>query len=157
MEFLDKDNRRVTMSYKTNNDCPDGNHILAIPLYKNQLLFTQHKMRGIEFPGGKVEEGEQSIQAIKRELFEETGGIPETIDYIAQYQVHTFDNSIFKKDVYIVKVKSFEEKSDYLETRGPLLFDNINSIPLDKQSYLIQDNAILKCVERMIELGYYRD
>lgn len=157
MEFLDKDNRRVTMSYKTNNDRPDGNHVLAIPLYKNQLLFTQHKMRGIEFPGGKVEEGEQSIQAIKRELFEETGGIPETIDYIAQYQVHTFDNSIFKKDVYIVKVKSFEEKSDYLETRGPLLFDNINSIPLDKQSYLIQDNAILKCVERMIELGYYRD
>ena len=157
MEFLDKDNRRVTMSYKTNNDCPDGNHVLAIPLYKNQLLFTQHKMRGIEFTGGKVEEGEQSIQAIKRELFEETGGIPETIDYIAQYQVHTFDNSIFKKDVYIVKVKSFEEKSDYLETRGPLLFDNINSIPLDKQSYLIQDNAILKCVERMIELGYYRD
>ena len=53
-------------------------------------------MRGIEFPGGKVEEGEQSIQAIKR-TFEETGGIPETIDYIAQYQVHTFDNSIFKK------------------------------------------------------------
>ena len=42
-----------------------------------------------------------------------------------------------------MKVKSFEEKSDYLETRGPLLFDNINSIPLDKQSYLIQDNAIL--------------
>ena len=157
MEFLDKDNRRVTMSYKTNNDCPDGKHVLAIPLYKNQLLFTQHKMRGIEFPGGKVEEGEQSIQALKRELFEETGGIPETIDYIAQYQVHTFDNSIFKKDVYIVKVKSFEEKSDYLETRGPLLFDNINSIPLDKQSYLIQDNAILKCVERMIALGYYRD
>ena len=23
----DKDNRRVTMSYKTNNDCPDGNHV----------------------------------------------------------------------------------------------------------------------------------
>ena len=100
---------------------------------------------------------EKKAYKLSRELFEETGGIPETIDYIAQYQVHTFDNSIFKKDVYIVKVKSFKEKSDYLETRGPLLFDNINSIPLDKQSYLIQDNAILKCVERMIELGYYRD
>ena len=37
MEFLDKDNRRVTMSYKTNNDCPDGNHVLAIPLYKNKV------------------------------------------------------------------------------------------------------------------------
>ena len=53
---------------QTNNDHPDGNHVLAIPLYQSQLLFTQHKMRGIEFPGGKVEEGEQSIQAIKREL-----------------------------------------------------------------------------------------
>ncbi|MCQ9278125.1 RNA deprotection pyrophosphohydrolase [Staphylococcus borealis] len=157
MEFLDKDNRRVTMSYKTNNDCPDGNHVLAIPLYKNQLLFTQHKMRGIEFPGGKVEKGEQSIQAIKRELFEETGGIPETIDYIAQYQVHTLDNAIFKKDVYIVRIKSIKEKSDYLETSGPLLFKHISDVPSDMQSYLIQDDAILKCVERMIDLGYYRD
>ena len=94
MEFLDKDNRRVTMSYKTNNDCPDGNHVLAIPLYKNQLLFTQHKMRGIEFPGGVKE---NKVYKQSERTFEETGGIPETIDYIAQYQVHTFDNSIFKK------------------------------------------------------------
>ena len=67
MEFLDKDNRRVTMCYKTNNDHPDGNHVLAIPLYQSQLLFTHHKLRGIEFLG-KVEKGEESIQAIKREL-----------------------------------------------------------------------------------------
>ena len=66
MEFLDKDNRRVTMSYKTNNDCPDGNHVLAIHYIRTSYFY--HKMRGIEFPGGKVEEGEQSIQAIKREL-----------------------------------------------------------------------------------------
>ena len=43
----------------------DGNHVLAIPLYQSQLLFTHHKLRGIEFPGGKVEKGEESIQAIK--------------------------------------------------------------------------------------------
>ena len=66
MEFLDKDNRRVTMCYKTNNDHPDGNHVLAIPLYQSQLLFTHHKLRGIEFPGGKVEKGERT--KLSREL-----------------------------------------------------------------------------------------
>ena len=96
MEFLDKDNRRVTMSYKTNNDHPDGNHVLAIPLYQSQLLFTHHKLRGIEFQVVRLKKEKKAYKLSKR-AFEETGGIPETIDYIAQYQVHTFDNSIFKK------------------------------------------------------------
>ena len=135
--------------------------VAAIIKKDNTILATQRGYGdlkdGWEFPGGKVEKGEQSIQAIKRELFEETGGIPETIDYIAQYQVHTLDNAIFKKDVYIVRIKSIKEKSDYLETSGPLLFKHISDVPLDMQSYLIQDDAILKCVERMIDLGYDRD
>ena len=97
MEFLDKDNRRVTMCYKTNNDHPDGNHVLAIPLYQSQLLFTHHK-RGIEFRVVRLKK--KKAYKLSRELFEETGGIPETIDYIAQYQVHTFDNSIFKRCIY---------------------------------------------------------
>ena len=39
---------------------PNGNHVLTIPVYNNQLLFTNHQHRGIEFPGGKVEISEQS-------------------------------------------------------------------------------------------------
>ncbi|MCI2775089.1 RNA deprotection pyrophosphohydrolase [Staphylococcus petrasii] len=155
MEFVDKDNRRVTMQFKTNNDEPDGNHVLAIPIFKKQLLFTQHKQRGIEFPGGKVEQGEFSRQAIERELFEETGAISDDINYIAQYQVHTNDGSKFAKDVYVIKVKEFQNKKDYLETEGPQLFKQIDDISEAHQSYLIQDDAILKCLERVIELGYY--
>ena len=74
MEFIDQDDRRVTMQYKTDNDIPNGNHVLAIPIFQNQLLFTKHSKRGIEFPGGKVEINETSQQAIARELYEETGG-----------------------------------------------------------------------------------
>ncbi|UDI77965.1 nucleoside triphosphatase YtkD [Staphylococcus taiwanensis] len=157
MEFIDKDNRRVTMHYKTDKDYPNGNHVLAIPIFQNQLLFTQHKIRGIEFPGGKVEHGELSKDAIERELYEETGVIAAHVHYIAQYQVHTNDASIFKKDVYVIKVKSLETKNDYLETRGPLLFNEIMDIPLEQQSYLIQDDAILKCLERVVELGFYHN
>ena len=41
-----------------------------IPIYQGQLL-TKHKIRGIEFPGGKREAGNH-VQACDRELFEET-------------------------------------------------------------------------------------
>jgi len=155
VEFVDKDNRRVTMQFKTNNDEPNGNHVLAIPIFRKQLLFTQHKQRDIEFPGGKVEQGESSQQAIERELFEETGAIADDINYIAQYQVHTNDGSKFAKDVYVIDVKEIQNKNDYLETKGPELFKRIDDISEAYQSYLIQDDAILKCLERVIELGYY--
>ena len=36
MEFIDQDDRRVTMQYKTDNDIPNGNHVLAIPIFQNQ-------------------------------------------------------------------------------------------------------------------------
>ena len=54
VEFEDKDGRVVTLNYKNENDMPNGNHVLAIPVYNSQLLFTHHQQRGIEFPGGKV-------------------------------------------------------------------------------------------------------
>ena len=62
MEFRDKDNRTVTLNFKTNKDTPSGNHVLTIPIYNHQLLFTRHKVRGVEFPGGKVESGETLIR-----------------------------------------------------------------------------------------------
>ena len=156
MEFIDQDCRRVTLEFKTDDDIPNGNHVLAIPIFQNQLLFTKHSKRGTEFPGGKVENKETSQQAIVRELYEETGGKIEDLHYIAQYQVHTFDNSLFKKDVYVIKVKSIEHKHDYLETDGPTLFHQVYEIPEHQKSYLIKDAAILKCLERVKDLGYYK-
>ena len=66
---------------------PNGNHVLAIPVYNSQLLFTHHQHRGIEFPGGKVEINEQSKEAVIRELYEETGAIAKFIYYFAQYRI----------------------------------------------------------------------
>lgn len=99
MEFIDQDDRRVTMQYKTDNDIPNGNHVLAIPIFQNQLLFTKHSKKRYRVPGGKVEINETSQQAIARELYEETGGKVEALYYIAQYQVHTFDKSLLKRCV----------------------------------------------------------
>ncbi|MDU3708698.1 MAG: nucleoside triphosphatase YtkD [Staphylococcus lugdunensis] len=155
MQFLDKENRRVILTYKNDKDIANGNHVLAIPFYKQQLLFTQHKVRGIEFPGGKREEGETSMEAIKRELFEETGAQCQKLTYIAQYEVFTKDKTPFVKDVYAIEVSRIDKKNDYLETTGPILYQRLNDIPENKRSYLIQDAAIQQCLERVKLLGLY--
>ena len=40
---------------------------------KDEVLLIKHPQRGWEFPGGIVESGETLQQALKREIFEETG------------------------------------------------------------------------------------
>ncbi|AGC90289.1 RNA deprotection pyrophosphohydrolase [Staphylococcus warneri] len=155
LKFLDKDQREVQLTYKANTDNPTGNHVLAIPVYQGKLLFTRHKNRGIEFPGGKREHGESSIDAIQRELYEETGAYIEEIQYIAQYTVKTNDASRFVKDVYFIQVSSLANRTDYLETDGPCLFTSIEDIPYSERSFLLQDDAILHCFERVISLGLY--
>lgn len=40
---------------------------------KNEILMVKNLRRGWEFPGGQVEVGESVINAVRREIFEETG------------------------------------------------------------------------------------
>ena len=40
---------------------------------KDEILMVNNLRRGWEFPGGQVEVGESVIDAVKREIFEETG------------------------------------------------------------------------------------
>lgn len=155
VEFRDVNQQHVALDFKYDSDERDGDHVLALPIYKNQLLFTQHLIRGIEFPGGKRELGEKSETALKRELYEETGARFDHAYYIAQYKVFS-QKGAFTKDVYVVMVDKIDSKTDYLETKGPILFNSIDDIPHHQKSYLLNDKAILKCVERMIELGFYQ-
>ncbi|MFQ3802251.1 RNA deprotection pyrophosphohydrolase [Staphylococcus equorum] len=155
VKFKDSENDDVFLSYKNDENHADGNHVLIIPIYQAQLLFTNHKMRGIEFPGGKKELGESSEVAAARELFEETGATIKKCNYIAQYRVVRQNGLSFTKDVFMVVVKDVEQQQDYLETNGPLFYNNVYDIPEERKSYLLKDAAILQCLERVMELGFY--
>lgn len=156
MKFRDKDNDEVYLTYKSNKDVADGQHVLIIPIYKHRLLFTQHKVRGIEFPGGKKELGETSETAAERELFEETGASIKQSEYIAQYRVVRQNGYNFTKDVFVVEVNEILQKEHYFETNGPLLYKHTDQIAETKKSFLLQDAAILHCLERVRELGFYQ-
>lgn len=79
-------------------------HVLIFPFWQGKLVFTRHRTRGIELPGGKVEPGETSIGAAIRETYEETGAILEAIERIGQYTVA----GDLVKDIYAARVLSLE-------------------------------------------------
>ncbi|WP_411501862.1 NUDIX domain-containing protein [Brevibacillus centrosporus] len=93
----------------------EARHVLIFPFWHGKLLFTRHRTRGIELPGGKVEPGENSLAAAVREVYEETGAVLDGIERIGQY---TVDHSM-RKDIYIARVleyASLPSGSDVAET-----------------------------------------
>ncbi|WP_340299170.1 RNA deprotection pyrophosphohydrolase [Staphylococcus coagulans] len=155
MKFTDSHHQTVVLEFKNHHDEQNGEHVLALPIYNQNLVLTRHKDRGIEFPGGKREINESSKEAVQRELYEETGSTIDTFYYIAQYEVQG-QSHCFKKDVYVVFVDQIEDKTYYHETYGPILTKSLDTIQDDEKSYLLNDPAILACVERMKELGFYQ-
>lgn len=79
-------------------------HVVLFALYRGQLLLTKHKQRGLEWPGGKVEQGETALQAAIREAAEETGAIVSSIWCIGQYKVTDEHQQSFYKNIYAAHI-----------------------------------------------------
>ncbi|MHD0397393.1 RNA deprotection pyrophosphohydrolase [Staphylococcus simulans] len=157
MIIHDQFNKEIRLNFKQPQDKPNGEHVLAIAFFNDGYLLTRHKIRGIEFPGGKTESGESSETAVIREVFEETGGMVSDMTYVAQYTVfHPNGTHWFSKDVFAVQIEALKMKEDYLETAGPVTCKHLDDISNSDKSFLLEDEAILKCVERVIELGLYQ-
>ena len=136
-EFTDFEGRRVTF---TEERLDDTGHVLAIPKFNRKYLFTRHKVRGVEFPGGKVEAEETPEEAVQRELFEETGASVEELKFIGTYTVHA--KKLFNKAVFYVEVRDLSFRCEYMETHGPETFDAVDDIPGEERSVLLEDECI---------------
>lgn len=154
--FQDKHGNRVTFSFEKNKFSDRPEHVLALCRYQGKWLFTKHKKRGLEFPGGKVEKGETLEQAAKREVYEETGGVVDKLHYIGEYAV-TGKKIFFVKAVFFCEVKSIEKQEHYYETEGPVLFqgDNLLKERFKPQfSFIMQDEVMKECL-LYIEKKYF--
>lgn len=77
VEICNKKNDKLVLDY-----------VVIFAKYKEQWILVRHRDRNTwEFPGGKIEHGENALCAAKRELFEETGATEYTINEFVEFNV----------------------------------------------------------------------
>ena len=106
---------------------------------KNQLLIVKtHKWKGnYTIPGGHVELGERLEEAVKREIWEETGLKMTSSDYLC-HQQFIYDDSFWKKRHFIFfdfvcrvengEVRLNEEAQEFVWVD----LDEVDNYPVDK-------------------------
>ncbi|MFS0690931.1 NUDIX domain-containing protein [Sporosarcina sp. 179-K 8C2 HS] len=96
----------------------EARHVLVVLKHEERWLVTRHSVRGIEFPGGKAEDGETIVEAAIRETIEETGVTITDLVKFAEYVV--MSNVTFCKAVFTGKVSNIDENPQLFETEGAL-------------------------------------
>jgi 8-oxo-dGTP diphosphatase len=152
--FKDYYQNEVQLSFTENPFSNDPRHVWVITRYQDKWLLTKHKDRGLEFPGGKVEEGETPEEAARREVLEETGGVVKDLTYIGQYFVDGKGGEVIK-NVYFGNVEKLLKQPSYFETEGPVLLKEIpkNIQHLSSFSFMMKDEVLpssLKYIEKNI-------
>ncbi|MBN8192084.1 nucleoside triphosphatase YtkD [Bacillus sp. NTK074B] len=150
--FVDEHGKTVEMSFENGRFRQESNHVLVLCRYEGHWLLTRHKKRGLEFPGGKREEGETLTEAAIRETYEETGGIIKELVFIGEYKV--YDDPPFVKTIYFAEVVKLIPKEDYMETEGSVLWSgDFKDIQEDPSfSFIMKDQVVELAVKRLAHL-----
>lgn len=150
IEFIDMKGNKVELSFSPNSFKEETRHVLVICQNGNDWILTKHKERGLEFPGGKMEEGESIEESARREVYEETGAVLDTLTRIGEYRVQDTTGA-FVKAIFWGQVHHIDNKKDYFETNGPAVI-NGDILRLrfgEEYSFIMKDKVIELCIKQM--------
>ena len=147
-KFKDINGGDVILSFQENAFEKSAHHVLVICKYEGKWLLTKHKVRGLEFPGGKMDKGESLEDAARREVMEETGAVLIRLESIGEYQVSDKED-LFVKRIFYGEVEKILPQDDYLETGGPVLVsgDILVERMKDEYSFIMKDDVIKHSLE----------
>lgn len=65
--------------------------VICVSKYRDNFIFSYNKKRqGWEIPGGHIEKGENWEEAVKREMYKETGATKVKVEPICIYKINSF-------------------------------------------------------------------
>ena len=152
-QFVDQKGCQVRIVFGDSVLSSEVRHVWVVCRYRGKWLLTKHRKRGIEFPGGKVEQGETLEEAAKREVAEETGAQVNSLHYIGQYEV-ICGNEIMYKNVYFAMISVLPKQNNYFETDGPILLDQLpKTIQADTRfSFLMKDQVLPLVLDELAKM-----
>jgi 8-oxo-dGTP diphosphatase len=156
--FIDRLGNKVELTFSINAFEQGAEHVFVICNYLDDWLLTKHSVRGLEFPGGKVEPGESLKEAAIREVYEETGATLEDLSQIAEYRVAEEKNT-FVKAVFWGKIKTVHKKNNYYETKGPVLIkgDLLDLRFGEEYSFIMKDDVVADCLKYISKLQHEKE
>lgn len=147
LTFTDLHGLQVDLSFLRGEFEVEPKHVLVFLKHENKWLCTIHKRRGVEVPGGKLEEGETLEEAAIREVFEETGVHVKNLQWFAEYAVH--DEVKFCKTVFTAQFAGQEHIEFDLETSGMLWLTDEEFIHHPNLSFHMKDQGMRKMLEEL--------
>ncbi|PIC74989.1 NUDIX domain-containing protein [Sporosarcina sp. P17b] len=140
LKFEDLQGANVELTFGLNSHQIESRHVLVLIKHNERWLLTKHRIRGIEFPGGKAEWGETIEQAAIRETMEETGVTIENVHSFAEYVV--FTDPPFCKAVFTGDITHIEKNFTLMETEGAVWMTDAELDACTELSFHMKDRGM---------------
>lgn len=150
--FEDLRGCKVELSFMPHTFDVASKHVLVLVQHEGKWLTTQHKVRGTEFPGGKVELGETLVEAAIREVYEETGVHVTDVTWFAEYAVHA--EPLFSKTVFLARFASQEPLPNDFETVGMAWLEESAVFKAQPLSFYMQDDGMQMLLQEVKRSDY---
>ncbi len=145
--FTDLNDKKVDMYFQKGQYEIEPKHVLVVVRNGEKFLCSIHRERGIEFPGGKVENGESLLDAAVREVIEETNVKIRNIRELCHYIVR--EEQSFCKVVFVAELEQQLDELFVYETNGRVWLTEEQLTQHTNLSFYMKDDGMKRILQEV--------